>query len=445
MTLLPNVRAARAWSFVAALASACCGAAPAQEGDALTLGVATHFGQSKTRLAVFQRWVRSADINSSRDDIYWAHVERTKGVYTWSFGAPVLRSAWLALGPAHHPLLILGNGNEFYESGSQPTTRQSIDAFVNYAIWATTELRSTVRMVEVWNEWNIGNAALNAPKGSGTPATYVSLARETYGALKRNDPSVTVLVGALAEDFPEWKWLKQAMALGLLKYGDALSVHLYNHCAGRSVGADEMASRLDLLRSLLDGAGYARMPVFVTEVGWPTHSGQCGTSETDAGLHSIRFLLEAAARPWVAGVWFYEFMDGGPSPAEREHRFGLLRGDGSEKPAGCMLRELGSIVASRPTALARAGGVSVAAFSRKGRNVLVAWSDKAASTTKRRIRVRTNEMVVGASALSLCQISGGMLIANTEHAALEMVVDGIRPLVIDLPSGIGGLSIEQVE
>jgi polysaccharide biosynthesis protein PslG len=67
-------------------------------------------------------------------------------------------------------------------------------------------------------------------------------------------------------------------------------------------------------------------------------------------------------RPWVAGVWFYELQDGGDDPANREHRFGLLRRDGSEKPAGCALRELGAQVAGRPFASMAVNAVATAGF-----------------------------------------------------------------------------------
>ncbi len=44
-------------------------------------------------------------------------------------------------------------------------------------------------------------------------------------------------------------------------------------------------------------------------------------------------MLLAKARPWIAGVWWYDLFDDGDDAANKEHRFGLITSNGAA-PAG---------------------------------------------------------------------------------------------------------------
>ena len=107
----------------------------------------------------------------------------------------------------------------------------------------------------------------------------MALAAATYKQLKETQPGLMVLAGAAGDDIPQWPWMREAIAQGLLSHADGVSLHLYNHCMGPLVGSDELVGRLDAMRGLLVAAGKPDMPVFVTEVGWPTHKGNCATDE----------------------------------------------------------------------------------------------------------------------------------------------------------------------
>jgi hypothetical protein len=370
----------------AAFLTACVGASQAPDGAArqeagqtaemaapagakpLVIGVQTHvgYGPARTDAAAFRSWMKRSGFTSARDEMFWRDVE-SSGNLELQRGAlhahEVLRSM-------PHPfagLLTLDFGHPGYDSGGQPKSEDARAAFARYAQFVVAQARPHIRWAEIWNEWNLKSGAVPQGGSNGEAPDYVRLAHTTYRTLKAADPDILVLTGSAGDDIPDWPWMREAIGHGLLSQTDGVAVHLYNHCMrAAAVGSDELAARLDAIHAIVSTAGQPQMPIFVTEVGWPTHRGRCGITEPAAAAHSLRFLLEASLRPWVAGVWFYELQDSGNDPTDPEHRFGLLRRDGSEKPAGCLLRELGALVARRPFAF-HGGNASGAAGFRNGR------------------------------------------------------------------------------
>jgi hypothetical protein len=75
------------------------------------------------------------------------------------------------------------------------------------------------------------------------------------------------------------------------------------------------------------------VPVYVTEAGWPVYSGGNGVTEQQAADYLQRFMLLAKARPWIAGVWWYDLFDDGDNAANTEHRFGLIDRAGAKRPS----------------------------------------------------------------------------------------------------------------
>jgi hypothetical protein len=338
--------------FVAVL----LGLAPlACPSEPLAIGVQTHFAfePGRTDVRAFRSWMQRSRFVSSREEMFWWDVEDAAGKLELRDGALRSQQVWASMPSPFAGLLTLDFGHPAYDSGGQPNSDQGRSAFSRYADFVTSQSKPQVRWAEVWNEWNMPTAGERQAGSRGDAQDYVRLARATYEKLKAVHPRVLVLTGSSGDDVPDWGWMRQAIHQGMLDHSDGVAAHLYNHCMRADlVGSDELAERLDLLHGIVLAAGHSQLPLFVTEVGWPTHQGPCGVTETAAAAHALRFLLEASVRPWVAGVWFYELQDGGDDPSNQEHRFGLLRRDGTEKPAGCALRELGAQVAERPSAFA---------------------------------------------------------------------------------------------
>ncbi len=416
------------------LLAGCAALAAPAPSERLILGVQTHFAYDRSVNATrVIEWVKAARIDSTRDEMFWNEIEDGKGNFAIRNGAEFTRQAWWNQLPVTSPLLILGYGHPRYDAGGQPSTPSAVSAFAKQAAWLVGQTRLRVRMVEIWNEWNLKAGANAAGGAQGGAADYVRLARATRQSIKAVDPGVLVLVGGIGEDFPDWRWMNEALALGLLDGADGVSVHLYNHCDRANVGADEMLRRLERLQILLTKAAGREMPIFLTEVGWPMHKGACEVSEDNAATFTLRLLLEASQRAWLKGVWFYETIDSGDDANEREQRFGLLRRDGSERPSGCAVREFGAVIAGRPSQVLRHGGVTVAVYQESGRSLVFVWGRE--GVRGGRVRVRTAALADPPPVASPvpCQWTSGAVTVAASRLELRSQLESARPAVFVLP------------
>jgi hypothetical protein len=209
-------------------------------------------------------------------------------------------------------------------------TDEALDAFERYVRYVVKHFGNQVDQYEVWNEWNIGFGS-NPKQSTGDPIAYYRLLKRVYQVIKSENPHAVVIAGAVAGT--DLTWSKALFEAGGLQYLDAFSVHSYTLYHLHS--NPEVAIRiLDLLRQAMrERSPHRDIPVFITEMGWPTNTGHLGVSEDQAAGYLIRFLALVKARPWIAGVWWYDLIDDGASDTEAEQRFGLLHTGLSAKPA----------------------------------------------------------------------------------------------------------------
>lgn len=340
-----------------------------------TIGVGTHFGQGQKYLPSFSEWIKKGGVLSFRDEMYWKEIESEREALLIQGRALYTQQAASQLSKLGvKQLLVLSYGNPLYDGGSQPSSTEGRRAFGNYASYISNQMRPDY--AEIWNEWNIGAGSKPRVK-TGTVEDYIRLCSEAYSKIKAASPNTTVLAGALGDDFPDWIWAKSAMSKGLLKNADGLSVHLYNYSASRANGAaEELITRIDRLSQITKDFNKGKtFPLYITEIGWPNHTGMNSVSHEHASRDAAVFLLAAKARPYIRGIWFYEYKDGGKNPFEKEHHFGLVDADGQEKPIACTVRTLSSLL--RKATLIESGdlgeGVSRTIYSLTSGEQLVAF------------------------------------------------------------------------
>jgi hypothetical protein len=163
------------------------------------------------------------------------------------------------------------------------------------------------------------------------------------------DPDLCLVVGALTPAAQFNGWLNKALAQGLLKHADALSLHTYNYGEGRGKDTPDSWHR-DLqwfIDKELPQHPFTRgKSVLVSEMGWANH--QTGVSEHLQAAYALRLrLLSLAlahqtahtANPYL-GHWWYDWQDDGDNPQDMEHRYGLTRRSGLPKAAWTALKEL---------------------------------------------------------------------------------------------------------
>lgn len=314
--------------------SVCVGA------NAFELGVNTHFGKGMGDAALATNWISRSGVSAIRDEIYWYDVEKTTGRFAADGRAAKALEVYRDFNRRGTKVsLLLGYGNGLYDNGSQPFTQQGRDAFGRYADWVASETSDYVAAYEIWNEWNIGSGTRPKTR-TGDPLGYAQLVKAVVPGL-RSKSTATIVAGGLGDDLGGWPWAKAAMSAGAFMGADVISVHLYNYSVPpRRAGIEELLERTRGFVEKVSGD----KPIWINEVGWPTHEGKFGLSEAEAARELGKFLVGVRSIASVTGVWIYELFDSGSDSSEREHRFGLLRQDGSEKPAGCRLRSLGSLI-----------------------------------------------------------------------------------------------------
>jgi hypothetical protein len=305
------------------------------------VGVCTHFSQGKGILDANLAVIRQSGAISIRDEVAWGAVEREKGQYSMpqAFDDYVNRALHAGL----QPLLILDYGNRFYDDHDKPTSPEAIEAFTRYAEFIVRHFKGKVRMYEVWNEWDIAIGGTTA----GSAETYAQLLKAVYPRIKKIDPAITVLAGCPTSGGIRKGWLDRMLAANVLDSLDAVSIHTYNYSGqGRArtpaAWADFVAAAEDAIHR---HSGGRDVPLHVTEMGWPTHTGPRGTSPEQSAAYLAQTFLLARTMPYLKGLWWYDFQDDGWKPDHNENNFGLVRPDLTPKPSYHALRSISAIVA----------------------------------------------------------------------------------------------------
>jgi hypothetical protein len=250
-----------------------------------------------------------------RYDLAWSRVEKTPGRYDWSAD-----DAFVSALRAHGitPLLVLGYGNDLYDGGLAPHTPEGRTAFARFAALAARRYPGAI--FEIWNEPNIPWSWKPAPD----PEAYVQLVAETAAAIRRaadDTRTHTPVLGlSLGGGSFDESYVVRAFRAGLLDHVDAVAIHPY-----AAAEPEEMPALYARIRGLM---GREERPLVVTEWG---HA--CSlTSEAGQARRLVEF-LGVNARLGIDLTVLYEWQDEGDDPGNPQDHYGLLRCDGSPKPA----------------------------------------------------------------------------------------------------------------
>ncbi len=196
--------------------------------------------------------------------------------------------------------------------------------------------RHAVRAWEIWNEPNLKNYFTAQPFAK----PYAALLRAAYPAVHGADPGATVLMASMANY--SWRDLAKLLSVGGPRlHFDAAGAHPFS---GRPSNAVKIVR---LNREALDHRGYAKVPLWLTELTWSSAKGKKvpltqNWETTEAGQASrlrevYRLLLAQRRSLKLARVFWYTWatLDNG-SPNSFDYS-GLLqyRPDGTfrTKPA----------------------------------------------------------------------------------------------------------------
>jgi hypothetical protein len=290
-----------------------------------------------------------------RFDIEWNNVQR-RGPRTFDF-VDYDRVVRAVVGHGLRPLAILDYTPEWARSSEctdSPVCRpRSSTEFATFAgIVATRYAGAGLRTWEIWNEPNL--TQFYRPKPD--PVSYAGLLRAAYAAIKAADPGAMVISGGTsptqtahdgstirASDF-----LTAVYAAGGKNSFDAVAHHPYTFpytpdSAYPGGAWDDMSA----LRSIMVANGDSGKTIWATEYGAPTggpgnvvdrdarqvHPGGSHVSESLQASIATTAVARMRRLPWAGPLFWYSYQDAGTDSASIENFFGLLRADGSHKPA----------------------------------------------------------------------------------------------------------------
>ena len=320
---------ARKWILVSLIVFGCM-AAPIRVCAEFTWGVGTHLLEVEDNNLSYLPYIRAVGASSYRDDLKWRAVESSKGKYIF----PPRWDSFInsSLTQKLVPYLIIDYGNPIYREPAKSRSPEplqfpnELEAFAAYAQVAAAHFSGRVGWYEVWNEW------------SGSAAGYAEVVRRAAANIRGEDHKAVVLAGGpggagLFKD----EWLRKFSEAGGLHYVDGISIHPYVQCSPNSIAA--FLSYLQQVRSAIA----PNVPIYVSEVGWPTSNRGCGVPAPSVGKHMADAYLISRCFPGVLGLWWYDLHDDGRDDTNPEDTFGLYRFDWTPKEASAISARIGAL------------------------------------------------------------------------------------------------------
>lgn len=229
-------------------------------------------------------FMRQAGIGWARTDFDWTTVQPRQDVWDFSMIDATVDEAEQA-GIEILPILA-------YDVAWARPAYKHLDAWLEYVRKTVGRYKDRLRAWEVWNEPDLEQFWKDTPD----PANYTILLKATYEEIKKIDPELTVVLGGLSGipyEYIEGIYKAQGAA-----YFDVMAVHPYRY--PETPEARSLADDLSQLRELMARYGDADKPVWITEIGWPTHLGQSETLESivRSGLNAVN----PDKRQWTLAV-----------------------------------------------------------------------------------------------------------------------------------------------
>jgi hypothetical protein len=200
--------------------------------------------------------MRQAGIRWARTDFDWTTVQqRENGPWDFSMFDDTVRMAEEA-GITLLPILA-------YDVRWATPAYQHLDAWRQYVRQTVGRYQHRLRYWEVWNEPDLVQFWKETPN----PANYTTLLKATYQEIKKINPDLQVLLGGLS-GIP-YEYIDGIYKAGGKDCFDIMAVHPYRY--PETPEAHSLKDDLDKLRKLMAEYGDADKPIWITEIGWPTH------------------------------------------------------------------------------------------------------------------------------------------------------------------------------
>jgi polysaccharide biosynthesis protein PslG len=299
---------------------------------------------SNAELARYLDEVEASGAKWLRVGLYWCVVQqRGPSSYLWAPFDNIVRQA-RARGINILGVLIYTPAwaRPAGTSASHPPT--DLNDYARYVGVAAAHFGALgVHAYEIWNEPNLSSFWSGGPD----PARYTQLLKLAYPAIKRADPTATVVSAGLSPGggygtvtstyMNPLTFLERMYANGAHRYMDAVGWHPYNFPYGLRRAAwsawSQMSETRPSARSIMRANGDGAKQIWPTEMGAPTGSSSQAVSEAAQAQLVRDMYARLKTWSWAGPGFLYNFRDKGTNLADREQNFGLVRSNGARKPA----------------------------------------------------------------------------------------------------------------
>lgn len=298
--------------------------------------------------AVGVRWVR--------EDFVWADIERRPGVYDWSRYDRLLTGA-ARRGIRVLPLLLSTPAWAGSRKRGFPRDPAGYGRFVAATVarygpggefWRARPKTAgfAPTWFELWNEPYF--STYSTPRAD--PGDYARLFAAGATAGRAANPAARFLIEADTESEPDvgrsaaWVDGMYAAVPGLNALFDGVAVHPYAPDLNGGPDGRTRFRRFERIAEDFAAHGARGVPFWLTEIGWSTCP-DCAEGVGEAGQAArVRDMLRLVRTRYarlVAAVFVYSMQDYGVErdPTNKEFWFGLVRFDGTPKPALAALRD----------------------------------------------------------------------------------------------------------
>ncbi len=256
--------------------------AVAAQGTATSIGACAHVTRDEfaERVRAFQM-MREAGLDYVRPDFDWYAVQKEPGgAFDWSRYDRVVDDA-AAQGVKVLPILAAP------PRWAKPV-QEHIPEWRAFVCETVRHFKGRIFVYEIWNEENHAGFWPNP-----NAADYVPVLRAAFEEIKAADPSARVCFGGTAG--ADSNFIDAAYRAGAKDCFDILAIHPYCAPQPPEFFLDEALGRI---RGVMARYGDADKPLWITEMGWPTHTATL--PEQNLLLTGLR-VAQPQRRVWRAG------------------------------------------------------------------------------------------------------------------------------------------------
>lgn len=218
--------------------------------------------------------MREAGIGWARTDFDWTTVQQApNGPWDFSLFDATVQKAEEG-GVTILPILA-------YDVPWATPAYRHLDLWLEYVQKTVSRYKDRLRYWEVWNEPDL----MQFWKETPDPANYAALLKATYVEIKKIDPELKVVLGGLS-GIP-YGYIEGIYKADAGPFLDVMAVHPYRY--PDTPEARSLKDDLDRLRELMARYDDKDKPIWITEIGWPTHQGQSTLREdiVRSGLKTV--------------------------------------------------------------------------------------------------------------------------------------------------------------